>query len=298
MSRIPHALFLSAWAGLHLLAQDYPILLSRKTPQGLIAEKTTRAAEENRISTIVGKNPVQTQTDKTTVELRARVEELAPSGDGRRLKVTVLDLSCHVNAKPVSTVPAGSVLLAEGVKDETVISFLDGRTIPEDIQKCLRLAISATSNAGDDDRAFGTKDRKKVGDAWPINTGWASLKLKEMGCLVSPENISGKAQLLERLQHQGTECLRIVVSMDLRKIGGIPLPPEFKLSKSVMSYEASGLFPTDLGKDMLHSKEELSAEVIGGAQVPTDQGMVDLAMMMRMIRSSESSWTYLEAPAK
>ena len=277
---------------LSLLGQDYAIDLSRLKADGKPRGMVATATEENRMTVMTPGRPMHTESERSVVKLKADVEELAKDQAGRaRLKLSIHDLDCTVNGQKVDLGAIGATVVAEYQGEQTVFTGADGKKLPETAQKLLRLVVSIGDQPDADDRAFGTKERKRVGDTWGINRAWAASQLKEVGVQVDPGNISGSSQLKELVKDQGIDCMRIDVTMDLREVKGVPLPPGISLTKSVVNCRMSGLFPLDLTKDKQQSSEGFEAEFLAYGKVPTDNGPVEMSLQMRMTRSNEAVWT-------
>lgn len=279
-------------ASLALSAQDYAIDLGRQGATDLQHHVVVHAVDERRTTTLVGGRAVRTDAGKTTLDLEGEVDVIGKDSANRpRLKVLVTGSSCTVDDKPVDGLPKGLVVIAEYGKEHSVFSRPDGTALDEGLQKYLRMAFTISENMNDDDLAFGTRERKKVGDTWGINQAWAASSLSQQGLRVAPEAISGTVQLKEILKDQGVDCMKVAIAMDIREFSGLPLPPGFRVTKAIFDCQMEGLFPVEVTKDPHQSSEALNGEFLATGKVPTEQGPVEVTIMARMIQKKESRLT-------
>ncbi|HJU83730.1 MAG TPA: hypothetical protein VJ600_05945 [Holophagaceae bacterium] len=275
-----------------LLGQDYAIDLSRLKAGEKVRGLVATATEETRMTVMATGQPMHTESGKSVVKLKADVEEIGKDPAGRsRLKLSILDLDGTVDGRKAELGSLGATVMADYQGDKTVFTGADGKSLPEEAQKLLRMVVSIDRDPDSDDRAFGTKERKRVGDVWDINRSWAASQLRETGVQVDPGNISGSVQLKELVKDQGIDCLRIAVTMDLREIKGIPMPPGLSLTKSVVNCTLSGLYPLDPTKGRQRSTEGYDMDFLAYGKVPTDNGPVEMSLQMRMTRTNEAVWT-------
>jgi hypothetical protein len=275
-----------------LAAQDYVIDYARKSAPNLPRHKTVKIVDERSFSRILDNQPAQTKVERITIELQADIETLSrEKGTPTKLKILITQLKCDQNGRPIELVPIGSALIAENKNHLTVFSYINGDRISDDIQNLLRMAISISEDSNADDKAFGTKERKKVGDTWDINRNFAVSKLKQFGWQVDPEKIAGSCTLREIVKDQGIDCMRININMEMHDVNALQIPADVKLTKLTLNCNMSGLFPVDISKKIQQSSQQLNAEVIASGKVPSGDSMIDSILMIRMTRFMEFSWT-------
>jgi hypothetical protein len=283
-------LLLSGYSSLK--AQYYTIKFYRPNARGVLTHKSVKAIDNNITLTMIDNNPAQTQEDIMEVEMEAEAETIKRNNDKKqKFKYKIINFNCTHNKQSIEAISNGSIIIAENINENTEFSFADGKQIPDEIKKYLRMVISVSSDPHDDDKAFGTRDKKRVGDDWPINKKFAVSKLGMMGIKVDKTDISGSTILNGIEKDQGNDCLSISVKMDIHDLIGIPMPPDFKVTKSLMNCEMAGLLPVDLKKEGQKSIENFNTEIIAVGNIPTNEKVIPVTIVVRMTHRSESIMT-------
>lgn len=96
----------------------------------------------------------------------------------------------------------------------------------------------------DVDAVFGTSEKKKVGDTWPINAEAASKGLADTGMEIPADKIKGELTLHAVVERNGVKCLDIRGEMLLLEMRA-PMPPGIEVTDSGGKATFSGLFPVD-----------------------------------------------------
>jgi len=129
---------------------------------------------------------------------------------------------------------SGSVM-TEDYRHQPPISLKDG-TIEGTVLEAFQLIGSAsTSPLGEstDDKIFGTREPKSIGDSWPINIRMAAASLKDTGIVVSPDHLSGTVSLVGRERIAGIDCLSLQAEVRADAISSTwALPARTKLDQA------------------------------------------------------------------
>ena len=136
----------------------------------------------------------------------------------------------------VASLPKGSIVILTKRLGHGVF-LIDGKKASKDVSEILALFFSIPKTKVVDDDIFGTKDRKKVGDSWPINAAVAMKDLTSEGLNI--EDLKGTVKLEKTFKIDGVECLHVSVEMRSDKYR-VPLPPAFIVKKSVMKLSVNG----------------------------------------------------------
>ena len=117
-------------------------------------------------------------------------------------------------------VPKGTMLTVDWA-DGKARYRVNGKDLPEFAGTLLRrvLDLSDPEGVGDDDM-FGTKERKKVGDAWPIDKDAAVRGFKQKELEVKPEDVDGGSKLLEVAKVDAVPCYKLEVSFEGKNLKG------------------------------------------------------------------------------
>lgn len=209
MHAVIAAVFLAAS---HAFAQDYEIRLTRDvragekynlTASGSLSEKMIMSAQGQ----VIQKNA---STHEMMLEGIVTVLEVDDLKEERKLS---LDISrCLVSAGGESgqkeVLKKGTQIVAQRKNghDEFLV---DGEAAAKDVATLLGHFISLRSGHVNDDHIFGTKERKKVGDSWPVNRDKAAADLTAKGIKVARENITGNTTLEKLVEVDGRKCLKL-----------------------------------------------------------------------------------------
>ena len=96
----------------------------------------------------------------------------------------------------------------------------------------------------DIDAVFGTSEKKKVGDSWPIDAEAAAKGLADTGLQIPADKIKGELTLHGVVERDGVKCLDIRGEMLLMEMKA-PMPPGIEVTDSGGKATFSGLFPVD-----------------------------------------------------
>ncbi len=266
-------------------AEDYEIKFNRTTKVGeRYGVVATGSMEQHMIMTVNGQGmPPRDQVMNVAFTAKAEVLTLSPGGREVKTSFTVGKLTNTVGAQATDVLPAGAVVVAErtGAKTEFQI---DGAPAKPEVAAVLAVVISLDSDqTAKDDIVFGTKERKKVGDSWPIDSkaGAADLEAKDK-LKIDPANLTGTTTLVEVLP----TGMRIAAKVAMKDVG-IPLPPGMAVSTSVFTAELSGILPIDISKRSIRSSMSMEGKVECAGKV----GDKDLTMVMTMKNAKDVTFT-------
>jgi len=192
-------------------AEDYRIQFSRPMKAGdrywLVAtEKKNRSVEIIRDG-----NVVQRSDESTTVTLKAIVEILKVDRHGGPLRKTVT-IERFVDDQGTKLLNEGDVVLAETMNGKTVYR-LDEKDLPARAEEHLADLIKTKSGTKiSDDALFGSKEKRRVGESWTVNS---QLAAKQFG--LKPNAVTGKVTFVGMEKFAGMQCLKTVTDLRLRK---------------------------------------------------------------------------------
>lgn len=146
----------------------------------------------------------------------------------------------------------------------TTVTLVNGQTAEDSVAKVLRdvLAVHESSKPTDDD-IFGTTNRVKEGEEWPVNLKLAASDFQSKDITISEESMTGKAKLNRILEDQGTKCQEVTANVHVTSIG-LPVPG-FKTDKSEMTVSFLGYFPLDLRKGKTYESVEMNIAIDGSS---------------------------------
>ena len=167
------------------------------------------------------------------------------------------------------------MMIQEDVKG---VQFLvGGRPVAENIKEALELFFDADARKEDeitDDEVFGTKERKKVGDTWPINAELAARQATAEGIKLDAGNVTGATTVVKKETVNGTPCLRLRSTM---KATGFQMPmPGMTLDQSKVAGVFEASFPIDPSLPCLLVRERFEATFSGKGRPDPDGPEVTL----------------------
>ena len=236
-------------------AKAYEIKLARPLKVGTKYAMTADGALVRQVTVTRGGATQKQPEDGFGVHLAGTVEVLALDEIGEEAKVSVtIDKCTRITSEgETELVPKGKVLVAEGKGKDTKFSVQDGGELSKDATDALELVISLDTNDKlTDDDLLGTKERKKVGESWPVTPENVAKDSERVGVIVKPGDVEGSFRLdgLERME--GVECLKLSGNLKVKDLRTKAddneddgLPEGFVVEGGSMEAKYAGLFPVD-----------------------------------------------------
>lgn len=250
----------AAWA---VAAQDYEIRLHRPHRVGEKEKVSIIARQTSDMSALSGGQTVKSEKRDMTVELDGVCTVLAvsPKGKMTRASYQIGKLTKLEGGVSNQVLPRDTVVVVSRSGNKKVFE-VDGKVVEPEVAEVLGLVISGPAERDrTDDELFGTRERKRVGESWPISE--ASLKEMLSNSKMEMKEMSGKVTLMEVLTNAPGPRLFIIF-----QITGKPTAsaPEATLT-GTMDMNGSGEFPLDLAKPRVKEKLDmtLSTRVKRGA---------------------------------
>ena len=245
-------------------AQEFTIRLTRPSVSGQRYRLTAEASRSRRVVTKKDGEVLRDQQTKKSVELVAEVTVMRLNAKGR-VSQKLMVIERFVQTEDESR----RELLAKG--DVLILSSLDGKptfrlkgsVLTPSATKALELIFGSNSRAADDDELFGSRQRRKVGDSWPINAEAVARSLKSEGLEVATEQVSGQMQLARRLKYADIDSLHISGRMKLAEVTfADAVLPGYELFSSSAEGTFSGIFPINLAQGKLYDTKTLVVDFV------------------------------------
>jgi hypothetical protein len=184
-----------------------------------------------------------TKSEKNVYELDSILEVLEV---GTTYSVSFTINRFLKNAGPV--VEKGTVIVVTRA-DNSLKYAIKGTPVEDQaLIKIFNDVLSVSKYDADDDQAFGTPDRKKIGDSWKVKPEQIVEQLKNYEIILTPENVNGTITLAGVEKKQGKECLKINISI-LFKNPSFPfdnvLPKGNRMLKGELSMDYRMYMPVD-----------------------------------------------------
>lgn len=270
-------------------AQEYAIQLNRSIKVGYKYAIEATGLDEQMMSMSVNGQAMPARNFAYTLSLKAKAEVLTTTKNGREQKTRfVITKATRTSAGQESDLlAAGTELIAERVGLKTTY-VAAGMPVSPEVAKALEVIITMESDeTTTDDDVFGTKERKKIGDSWPINSAAGAADMNKRGGMkVDPANLTGKTTFVELSKLPQGEALRIASEMSMKNVS-VPLPPGVSVTKGGFHASMAGIFPVDSTQRAL--KKSMSMD--GALECAGKNGDKEIAMSMTMKRSAELIFT-------
>ncbi len=161
-----------------------------------------------------------------------------------KLKIIISKFAISMRGKSKNILPAGTEIIAE-LKDNKKVYLVNNKPANDQITKILDLVVTMSKAKYRDNDIFGTKELKKLGDTWPVNTEKAADDLSSAKLKVSPSSIKGVVKFSRINKVEGKEFLDITAKMTISDMPAPPFPPNMKVVKTSMTLEFGGEVPAD-----------------------------------------------------
>jgi hypothetical protein len=235
--------------------QAYQIKLARPLKVGMKYSLTADGALVRNVKVTRGGETHDEPEDGYGVRLEGTVEVLAidDTGDEAKISCTVDKCARLTSQGETELVPKGKVFIAEGKGKDTTFSLQEGGELPKDAAEALELVISLDTNDKlNDDDLLGTKEKKTVGQSWPVTPEAIAKDSERVGVIVKPEDVEGSFRL-DGVEKVGeVECLKMSGNLRVKKLLAKAdateddgLPEGFVVDNGSMEAKYTGLFPVD-----------------------------------------------------
>lgn len=231
------------------LAEDYAIRLERSMKVGQKVRIAGDATIQQRNTFVIGKDrrPGESRSGAFAIDAVEEILEKNEHGRTTRSKLTIDKLTEAGEGVDKALLPKGTVVLMG--HDGKAMTFVSDEK-PVSPQAHLALSLFFHLNPKlrkTDDDVFGAKDRKQVGDAWPINADEAKADMVNDGIDTSKAKIEGEVKLLAARQERGQACLEFSMRMAVEGAfpKELPLPPGAKLTRSRVKGTITAVMPVD-----------------------------------------------------
>jgi hypothetical protein len=130
------------------------------------------------------------------------------------------------------------------IADEKQQFTIEGTEVSPEAKEVLDMVITLDDVDFSEDEAFGTKERKKIGESWPINMKLAMEELRSSGMDFSKGDFSGKVTLAGIGGKDATPYLILNGEIVINQLE-IPVGPEVYTDKSHGRFTFTAKYPLD-----------------------------------------------------
>jgi len=250
-------------AGPSFAQPDYEIKLARPGKKGDRYRIEASGEQLRQVALRSGGQTIPGSSEGFKVELagEATVLEADAQGNVTRAQVRVSTLARVVGLRRDEMLDAGT-LVTESRAGARQRFQIDGRDVPPVIKDLLEVVLAETTDPAvpNDDELVGTRERKKVGEGWPVNReGLARFVSgdRDISLEVKPGDVEGSGRLAALEKVDGVECQRIDVAFSFLGTPRIDPPPPPGASAKV-TVRMSNLVPVDTRMDALGQASQIT----------------------------------------
>lgn len=266
----------------HVFAQNYEIRLTRDVRAGEKYELAASGSLSEQMTMLAQGQVLHKDTTSITAKLEGTVTVLEVDELKRERKLSLVVSRClmSTNGSTVEKeVLAKDTQVVAQLRDGQMEFLIDGKVVSKDIAKMLGLLISLPTSQTTDDDIFGTKERKKVGDSWAVNSSKGAADLSFEGIKVNADDIKGSTKIDKLLVVGGTNCLQLSSRMEISNILP-PLPEGLTVTESNMSATFTGEFPVDVSMRQMSEGITMSMVLVAKGKPIPDAPEITLSMNM------------------
>jgi hypothetical protein len=264
-------------------AQNYQIKLSRDEKVGNEYHKMTVHTMINNAVVKVGDKVVNQRDENETVRLDAVVKMIAADKEGSITRKTLTIAEFIVKkggAEPAVSLPKGTVVTVTKKDDEDLFEIA-GKAVDPEIAEALSKVGGFGKSKVTDDEVLGTKDRKKVGDEWPINGELGAKDLATKGIEIAKGDITGTVKLEKVEKVGGIECMDLRLHMTAKNFSG-PLPPGMAVQESSAECVGTLKVPVDTNAREVSRTTEMVMKVAAKGKPDPDGPEMTMALTSKM----------------
>ncbi|HBC87789.1 MAG TPA: hypothetical protein DCZ94_12615 [Lentisphaeria bacterium] len=269
--RILTVLILSVFISAMAAAQEYGIKFDRPHKAGDKYKLIASGTDSKESSVFSNGEMVKSANQLIAINFEGEITILEVNENGRTTKESITVEKCllRLNGQESSPLEKGTVITASPKGTKTIYE-INGQPIDKTLGEALSLVEKVYTGALSDDEVFGTKEKKKAGDTWSINTDKIPEDIKRHGMIADQKNISGSTKF-EKVEKSGDiECLSLSGEMTIKDFS-FPVPPNsgLKVEQSAMMVAYTGLFPTNMAIPRIEESMETKAQIsLSGRQKP------------------------------
>lgn len=273
----------------NVLAADYDIRLHRPESVGdrTVVHATGLSSQQVRVLVDGVQQPNRDEKTAVYVEALAEVQGVTPAGKPTKIKLVIRKAQAGPETPSEALLPADAVVVVERVNGKTAFVDDKGAAYPKPVHQALSIVFSIGDGSTNDDQVFGTNEKKKPGDTWPVAADFAVQKLRDEGLPVDLANVKGTVSFLGLVKDGGVECQNLSATMQMKDVA-FPLPRGLKTTSSNLEIVFAGHFPVDITKPRTQQSMSMDTQVEAAGKVPGPDGTEKaVSFTMTMKRRAE-----------
>lgn len=226
-------------------AQDFEIRLQRPKTVSQTYRMSVSGSDHNRMTMDINSKTEQKKSENKAIDFESIVTILEVSKKSTPVKESHKIIKCErlENDSRLALIPPGTVVTAF-LADKKQQFTIEGTEVTPGAKEVLDMVITLDDVEFSDDEAFGTKERKKIGESWPMNMKLALEELRSSGMDVTKGDFSGKVTLAGIGGKDATPYLILNGEIAVSQLE-IPVGPEVYTDKSHGRFTFTAKYPLD-----------------------------------------------------
>ena len=276
--------------------QKFDIKLTRPSKVGDKFHLEAVGATRKRVVAVVNGEEQKPQDEilGVSVDGTVKVLEVAKNGIETKLSLTIETCIASVGKQQLPLLPAGTIIIATWDKEKKGTKFaLEGQAMPDDVGDLLELAVSTSDpEALTDDDIFGSKEKREVGDSWPIDAAAAAKEFGRIGLKVKEEDLFGQTTLVEKAKAGDVPSLVLKTEFKSRSLASDGKGEnKVKVESGNLSIATTVTMPIDTAQQATKAdmKMKLTRELVG---------QDDAGKELRAVETIDREWERSVKPAK
>lgn len=227
-----------------LLAQDYAIQLERPEKVGRKDRISVSASRSLTKAQRAGGSfsPVASESRRASAELVRTVLAV----DGRGAPTSVSMQFDRLESSGGSLLEKGSIVTGSGAGGGAVFT-INGKPLSKEAADALAILNIMTLKPGatNADMLFGTAEKKRIGESWPINAERLARDLGATGFAIDRASAEGAASLEGSAKSGNLDCLKISATAEVNGFVPANMPSQARLLDSSYKVAFKCMAPAD-----------------------------------------------------
>ncbi len=268
--------------------ETYLVPVDRPELVGTTSHQLIELEHSMKMSVTAGGNALQDQAQgwSASIDVMRTVDKVDEKGEPTELTLKFKKFAVTRNGDTNEELPADTVLKASRTANDTSYK-IDGEEVESEVSEILAAGFGLTQGEGDENKAFGVDQARKIGEEWDIDgKEMLSTIPDEMPFEFKNDACTGKAKLEEVTGNGESKIAKLsgIFQLAIEKMEGFPAAAEIK--NATMKVTHAGDFP--LNTKLQPVKEIISMSMGLKADIPIPGGdKAEMNLSMEMKRSAK-----------
>jgi hypothetical protein len=235
----------------------------------------------------------QAKDDSVRGKFQGQIKVVNVDNKGResRAEMTVSSFTFNKGKGDQSPLQANMTIIRDGSGFGTTYTRKDGAALPFDALDGLQLFFGRNIiEESEDDELFGTREKKAVGDTWPVNKALIAKEFNKGaaggGLSVQEANCSGTGKFTGVSEQGGVKCLDFEIQVNINQNGPQAMANGVQANVGIaMTITASYRMPADYSTGPLKQSMKLDMKCDIAAQGPGGVANATVALFYNKVET-------------